>query len=339
MNLNVTTQLHFLNSGDHECIPTLLPYLKQLGNRCMSYSTMQPGLNHAILDNFGYISWLDISPLNIGKHAVVLSEPVAAPHNQLELITKLEEHCGKLTLVQIGPQLAETLFQEGYAVYQIGVETELDILNYSLEGKNKADLRRWRNKAFKSGVTVEEKLLSSTDWDEVENVSHDWLQGRGGKELSFLTRPLPKNDEEGVRFFWARQNGRLIGFSGFDPIHSNGKIIGYYHNFDRISSNAVNGTSPFILLEAMEKFRAEGIKILNLGLSPLSGMEKGYNLSGPLLKLAHSFYRYGEKVYPFKGNSRHKAKFCGKKERVYVASNAGWFKTMVSAAIACGLEV
>ena len=275
----------------------------------------------------------------MGKHAVVLSEPVSAPHNQLELIKKLEQHCGRLTLVQIGPRLAETLFKEGYAVYQIGVETELDIQKYNLEGKNKAGLRRWRNKALKSGVTVEEKLISTADWNEVENLCHEWLQSRGGKELSFLTRPMPKNDEKGVRFFWAKRGDELIGLSGFDPIHSNGKTIGYYHNFDRICSNAVNGTSPFILLEAMKKFRAEGMERLNLGLSPLFGMKKGYNLAGPLQKLAHLFYEHGERVYPFKGNARHKSKFCGTKEHVYVASNAGWFRTMVSAAIACGLEV
>jgi len=68
-------------------------------------------------------------------------------------------------------------------------------------------------------------------------------------------------------------------------------------------------------------------------------MEKDYNLTGPLQKLANFFYEHGEKVYPLKGSSRHKSKLFGRKEQIYVASNAGWFKTMISAAIACGLEV
>ena len=42
-----------------------------------------------------------------------------------------KKHSGKLALVQISPQLAETLFNKGYAVYQIGVETELNIQSYS----------------------------------------------------------------------------------------------------------------------------------------------------------------------------------------------------------------
>ncbi|WP_321402299.1 phosphatidylglycerol lysyltransferase domain-containing protein [Maridesulfovibrio sp.] len=251
----------------------------------MAYSTMQPGLQHALLKHVGYISWIEINPLHMGKHAVVLSEPVAKQSDRLTLIRILEQHVDKLTLVQIGEELAKALFTQGYSVYQIGVER------------------------------------------------------RGGRELSFLTRPLPKKDEEDVRFFWARREGRRLGFTGFDPIYSCGKIVGYYHNFDRICSEAVNGTSAFTLLQAIKIFQSEGKEILSLGLSPLSGMEKGYDLAGPLQILSQLFYKYGEKIYPFKGNAGHKSKFCGKKKKVYVASNAGWFKTMIAAATACGLEV
>ncbi|WP_163349748.1 DUF2156 domain-containing protein [Desulfovibrio sp. JC010] len=339
MNLNRTAQFRFLLSDDPLAAPALLPYLKIYGNRCMSYSTTQPGLKHALLESVGYISWLEINPLFMGKHAVILSEPVAPPELQVSLIKRLERHLGKLTLVQIGEPLAAKLHEQGYSVYQIGVESELDIQSFNLDGKHKNSLRRWRNKALNSGVVVEESLLSETNCREVEEICHDWLKGKGGKELSFLTRPMPKTDEDGVRFFWARQGDELLGFSGFDPMYDNGRTIGYYHNFDRICSGAVNGTSPFTLLQAMDKFRSEGKKTLSLGLSPLYGMDSGYNLVGPLQKIAQLFYEYGEKIYPFKGNAGHKAKFCGRKKKVYVASNAGWFRTMVAAATACGLEV
>ncbi len=50
-------------------------------------------------------------------------------------------------------------------------------------------------------------------------------------------------------------------------------------------------------------------------------------------------FNYGDKIYPFKGNARHKLKYCGRRCKVYVASNAGWFETMMAAAMACGLEL
>jgi len=79
--------------------------------------------------------------------------------------------------------------------------------------------------------------------------------------------------------------------------------------------------------------------LLNLGLSQLSKMDGGYSLSGPLLRLAQPFYEHKEKLYPLKGNYRHKSKFCGTGRKVYVASNAGWFRTIIATATACGLEV
>ncbi|WP_197528756.1 DUF2156 domain-containing protein [Maridesulfovibrio salexigens] len=305
----------------------------------MSYSTTQPGLKHALIKSIGYISWLEVKKFLHGKSAVVLSDPVTGPDHQLLLIKKLEEHLGQITLVQISKTLAETLFNEGYSVYQIGVETELDIQSFSLSGKRKSSLRQWNNKGRKSGLTVEEKRLSEVNRQEINRLCQDWLNNKGRKEFSFLTRPLPESNEEGVRFFWARINGKLLALAGFDPIYSEGEIIGYYHNFDRLCSEAVNGTSAFTLLQAMEKFRSEGKKFISLGLSPLSGMEQGYTLSGPLQKLAGLFYEFGEKVYPFKGNDRHKSKFCGRRQKVYVASNAGWFNTMMAATTACGLEL
>ncbi|NDV22792.1 DUF2156 domain-containing protein [Desulfovibrio sp. JC022] len=339
MNLNRAAKLRFLHSDDPGCLHTLLPYLKMYGNRCLSYSTTQPGLNHALLESSGYISWIETSTLLPGKNAVILSEPVCAPEQQLPLIKRMEKHLGKITLVQIGEKLAEILFEEGFSVYQIGVETELDIQTFSLTGKHKCSLRQWRNKCLKSGLTVEEKKLSEIDRQEIDKLCYNWLKGKGGKELSFLTRPMADTDEEGVRFFWTRKDGDLQALAGFDPLCSSGSTVGYYHNFDRICSGAVNGASAFTLLNAMDKFRLENKQILSLGLSPLSGMEQGYDLVGPLQKLAQFFYEYGEKIYPFKGNARHKSKFCGTKKKVYVASNAGWFRTMIAASTACGLEL
>lgn len=339
MNLNRTEQLRFLHSDSAECIPALLPYLKMYGSRCMSYSTTQPDLNHALLESVGYISWLEVTAPFIGQHAVILSEPICAPKNQLSLIKQLEQHLSKMTFVQIGERLADILYAEGYSVYQIGIETELDIQTYSLSGKCKGSLRQWRNKALKSSLNVEERKISDVDMQEVDELCRRWLKGRGGKELSFLTRPMPRHNEEGVRFFWTKKDGEIQALAGFDPIYENGKIVGYYHNFDRVCTGAVNGVSAFTLLQAMEKFRSEGKQLLSLGLSPLSKMEDGYSLIGPLHKLAQLFYEYGEKVYPFKGNYRHKSKFCGTGRKVYVASNAGWFRTMIAAATACGLEI
>ncbi|WP_291328333.1 DUF2156 domain-containing protein [Desulfovibrio sp. UCD-KL4C] len=306
----------------------------------MSYSTLQRGMNYAICDSIGYIAWVNIknlfSPTN---HAVILTNPVAPPSLQGLFVDSLQKIFKKMTLIQIDEQLAETLYGFGYKIYQLGIESELDIKSFSLEGRSKASLRRWRNKSLKAGVEIEEQKLSAINKKEINDLCQDWLQHKGGKELSFLTRPLPDKDEIDGRFFWARQHGKLIGVAGFDPIYSEGDIIGYYHNFDRISSDAVNGTSAMTVLAAVEKFRRENKNILSLGLSPLAGLQTGYDLNKPLEKISKFIFKHGEKLYPFKGNAQHKAKYSGKTKRVFVASSARWYDTMIAAASACGLQI
>ncbi|WP_432738208.1 phosphatidylglycerol lysyltransferase domain-containing protein [Maridesulfovibrio sp. FT414] len=287
----------------------------------------------------GYCAWINARNIVSNDHAVILSNPVTSEHLQPIFIEKLASLLGKITLVQIDHSLATQLYRMGFKVYQLGIETELELASFNLSGKNRSSLRQWKNKALRSGITVEEKKLSEIPQEEISLVSDCWIQRKGGREMSFLTRPLPDRDEDGVRFFWARMDGQLIGLAGFDPIYEHGRPVGYYHNFDRLKKEAVNGTSPYILLSAIEKFRSEKIERVSLGLSPLAGMNSEFNLSGILKKISELFYRYGEPVYPFKGNDRHKSKFGGNRKKTYVASNAGWFDTMIAAAIACGLEI
>ncbi len=306
----------------------------------MSYSTLQPGMNYAIWDSIGYTAWVNIKNLfSPTSHAVILTNPVAPRALQGALIDSLQKFFKKLTLLQIDEHLAETLYGRGYKIYQLGIETEFDIQSFSLAGRAKASLRQWRNKSLKAGVEIEEHKLSEIDKKEINDLCQDWLQHKGGKELSFLTRPLPDKDEIDGRFFWARQHGKLIGFAGFDPIYSEGDIIGYYHNFDRIRSSAVSGTSAATVLAAVEKFRAENKKILSLGLSPLTGIRTGYNLNKPLKTIAEIIFKHGEKLYPFKGNAQHKSKYSGKTKKVFVASSAKWYDTMIAASCACGLQI
>ncbi|MBI9110809.1 DUF2156 domain-containing protein [Maridesulfovibrio ferrireducens] len=306
----------------------------------MSYSTLQPGMNYAIWESIGYVAWVNIRTIfSPTSHAILLSNPIAHPSVQSILIDSLQKSFEKLTLIQIDEALAETLYRQGYKIYQLGIESEFNIQSFSLEGRKKASLRHWRNKALKAGVEIEEKKLSEMNKIEVNTLCQEWLKRRGGKELSFLTRPMPDKDEIDGRFFWARQKNRLTGFAGFDPIYSKGNITGYYHNFDRICADAVNGTSVMTVLEAVVKFREEDKKILSLGLSPLAEIKTGYNLTNPLKIIAETIFKYGEPLYPFKGNAQHKAKYSGETKKTFVASNAKWYDTMIAAASACGLEL
>jgi phosphatidylglycerol lysyltransferase len=158
---------------------------------------------------------------------------------------------------------------------------------------------------------------------EIKALSTAWLKTKGSKQLSFLNRPFLYQQEMNTRCFIARQHNKLIGISVFDPCYRNNKIVGYYHNIDRIAESAPHGVSPFLILEAMEVFRQEKVEILSLGMSPLYqlGAEFNYNkVSRKVLRFSYNNMNY---LYPLQGNANHKKKFSGDQQRVYFCSTKG----------------
>ncbi len=329
--------ISYLKNGVEENRDQLMQLLKKYGQSCMAYSTLQPGLKYCLIPDRGYAAWIDCRLFPGARaHRVILSNPIGPEAVQLEIISKLTADRERITLVMIDRNLADKLYAEGFKVYRLGVKTEIDIPGYDLRGRKKSQLRQWCNKASREGTIVFEEKLSRISPDELESLCRQWLSGKGGYEMSFLTRPLPDRDEEGVRFFWARKKGRLVGMAGFDPMFRDAEAVGYYHNFDRLAPEASTGTSAYLVLSAMEVFRSEGAQKLSLGLSPLLDIKSEYNLTGPLKFIAESIFKYGEKLYPFKGNIQHKSKYRGVRKPVYVASNGNWIETMLAAGTACG---
>lgn len=337
--MNQQNILH-LTGNTHENFDILFPVIRKYGDHCMAYSTLQENLHYTVMPERGYAAWIDCKIIpGISPHKVILSNPVAEPDVQEEIIHRMTSNGERITLVMINKDLADRLYRRNFKIYGLGIETVIDIPEYDLKGKSKAQLRQWCNKSRREGTVVVEQELSQIPADVRQGICNEWLKEKGGSELSFLTRPIPDHEEKDVRFFWAYKDGEIIGLTGFDPMYRDGEVIGYYHNFDRLKDIAPNGTSAFLLLSALEIFKAEGMEKMSLGLSPLQNLKSEYNMKGFLKFLAEMISKYGESLYPFRGNMQHKSKYRGTPEPVYVASNGMWIETMLAAGTACGLSL
>jgi phosphatidylglycerol lysyltransferase len=302
---------------------------------------MQPNLACFMREGVGYIAGQRFSHPVLSRKPILvaLSNPVADTADHPALLDALLQRQPRCVFVQINYDFAALLHEKGFKVYPLGVESDVPLAGFDLRGKARAKLRQWRNKCIREGVEVTEGPITAQDPGEVAALSRDWLKRKGGAEKNFLTRPLQLNGEEGMRYFWARQNGRLVGFAGMDPMYRGGRVEGYYHNYDRLLGEAPNGTSAYIALTAAEAFRKEGVSTLALGLSPLAGLENEFDNS-PLLQRASSLiFEYGNTLYPFKGNVQHKRKFDPRRIKSYVAGNVSALQIMFAASAACGLEL
>jgi lysylphosphatidylglycerol synthetase-like protein (DUF2156 family) len=215
--------------------------------------------------------------------------------------------------LQISESFAKVLSETfRLRINDMGIETEIDLTSYTRDGKAKAQLRHWINKANKEGIVVTESPIGQLNREDVHAVSDDWLRRKGREEARILTRPLVCVNEEGVRYFWAWKGGRLLGMVIFDPIYENRRLVGYYHDLVRVVHDAPNGTTDLATAHAFDVFRREGVARVSLGMSPLCHIEDRRFQHGRMLSLlVRLMYEKCNYIYPFKGNHFHKRKYAG----------------------------
>ncbi len=91
-------------------------------------------------------------------------------------------------------------------------------------------------------------------------ISEDWMKQKvmNDSEMQFIVRPIVYVDEIDVRKFVALKDDTVVGFIIFDPMYEDGKVKGYIANHLRSNLDRSYSVVDFILLEAMEIFKAEG---------------------------------------------------------------------------------
>jgi phosphatidylglycerol lysyltransferase len=303
----------------------LLPFLREFGNGCMAYSTLQPGLDYLIDNKRGYIAFLSYRHPVFSRttQQIVLANPVSSADDYERMYYDFIRKYPSAMFVQFDARLAEVIHHNKRQVNQFGIETELYLNRFSLSGRSAAKLRQWKNKAIREEVTATECDIQQTDPNQIRLLVEDWIKRKGKRELKLLTRPFNHSSEPDVRYFMAEHEGRLVGLAGFDPIYSGGSVIGYYHNFDRIHTDAPRGTGVYTLLHAIKTFRNERKTLLSLGMSPLSELEDDFNFNPWFTFFARFTYNYCNFLYPFKGNASHKNRFPRSTKKVYFSAATG----------------
>lgn len=296
--------------------------LRQHGDFTLAYNTLvQEGLEHFVTDA-GYIAYRCFK-----GHVFVLGDPVA-PHDGLAgLLGDFIHRFPKPTFAQISATTAIELQRLGYYINEMGVDTVLDLPEYSFAGKSMERIRYASNWLQKHGYSIEEVDHSATSRLEAMAVSDRWRSGMNCRkaEMRFLNRPICYDNELDVRKFFLRDDaGKLLAFVYFDPLYRDGKILGYATAIKRRLPEAPIYTEQGIMRAAVEKFKAEGLQRVHLGLSPMAGIENKRFRCNPFL---HFSFRYAfgswwvnRFFYNLQGHAQYKRHFKGREVAYHYAS-------------------
>lgn len=296
--------------------------IRQYGNFSINYSTaVQPRLKY-FGDSDGYIAYRK----RMGV-AYALGDPVCCPGKRAALLKEFIAEHRKPSFVHASESTAEILGELNFRVNEIGVDTNIDLQAYDFKGKSKEWLRYADNWTKKRGFEVRETDYDTVSAEQVESVSEAWRKTRTikKKEVRFINRPIVLEDEPDVRkWFLFDQTGRMLAFIYFDPIYSQGQITGYVTCIKRRHPDAPIYAEHAIMKKAIECFKAEGLSVVKLGLSPLANIENQTHRCNRLMHYTSRYYHsanwINRYIYGFVGHTQYKKRFRGREEKLYYAS-------------------
>ena len=199
--------------------------------------------------------------------------------------------------------------KQGFGYVKCGEEARFYLQDYEISGKKGQKMRMNINHAKKAGVTVEEyKIQEKKDLAieaELNRISEEWLEGKKTSLLQFVLGTVGLENPMDKRYFYARnKDGKIVAFVVFVPFMG---LSGYMADVTRHGKDAPGGVMEYIIYEAFQAFKEEGIKYGSLGIAPLAGLdEKSGNLVERLLCFV---YNHLNQCYGFKDLYRAKKNY------------------------------
>jgi lysylphosphatidylglycerol synthetase-like protein (DUF2156 family) len=290
----------------------VIEFMRKYGEGSLSYSALQEGMQWFVDPELGFVQYEPTE--TIIHRAVVLGDPVCAEENREKLIARFLEKYPDPIFIHITKPVGKILEKLGFYINHMGMEITIDIPNFTMTGSKKEFLRSQKNRATKDGVVVAEiGAESGVSADDLRKISDEWMHRKAvhDHELQFLVRPAIFEDEFDVRKFVAIRQGKVEGFVFFDPMYRGGKVYGYMANIVRSMSDQSYSVTDFIIIEAFNKFKSEGIELLSLGFCPFFCVEDDEDLhySKPLTAMYKHAYEHANYLYSFKSLSFHKERY------------------------------
>lgn len=255
----------------------------------------------------------------ISGFAIVFGDPVSASADRAQLALAFNHFCqeqGLKTLyIVASEEFAKWSLQH---VCKMLIEVaEILILDPQKDltsGSKKQLLRRNIKHAAQEGVSVQEHIIPNAQLEkEMEDVGKTWIKGRQGTQ-TYLSHVVLFDDRVGRRWFYAKQNGRLIGVLMLNKVE-NGWLLNHLISLQ----DSPRGTSELLVVSALEQLAKEACHFFISGVVPRDEVGEMIGMGRVSKYLIRQGYKIGMKVLRLKGRRRYWDKFQPEIKRSYLA--------------------
>jgi phosphatidylglycerol lysyltransferase len=243
--------------------------------------------------------------------AVVLEDPVSAGTEEMKkTIVEFRKFCYDNGLrdiyYRVPKNSLEVYRQVSRKALFIGQEGIIDLSAFTLEGGDRKSIRNAINKITEQGYTSHIHYPPIKDGliQKLKAVSDEWLRSTERKEIVFSQGMFDEKEiKQQVILTVENHEEKIIAFLNIIPDFA--KDEGTY-DLLRKTQDAPNGIIDFILTELFKYFQSIGIRYVNLGFAPMSGLDDPQNFPEKSMKFAYERIR---SFTHFKGQREYKEKF------------------------------
>lgn len=223
--------------------------------------------------------------------AIALEEPVCNEEDKLFAIKEFEEFCKKNGLKSAYYRVPEVNLDLFKILKKkkllIGQEAIVDVQNFTLQGKDRKSLRNGINSISKKGFVSEIILAPQKEefLNELKNISDEWLSEFNKKESvfsqgSFETDLLKNQDIIIIKDAEEKVQAFLNVIPDFAPDETTYDLI-------RKRKAAPGGCMDVLIVALIDYAKNKNLKFLNMGLTPMSGLDAPDNAAEQIMKYAY----------------------------------------------------
>ena len=259
--------------------------------------------------------------------ALVVGDPVGDHALFDDLLSEFDELCyvndWSPAYIHTEPEFSQLYKNHDFELQKLGEEAILDIKHFQDSVLNNKYFRNIKNRFEREAYTAE--VLKPPHAPDVivrlQQISNEWLQGPGRAERGLMMGYFSAEYMQLCHLLVARdQNGVIQGFINQIPSFDNEEA-----NFDllRHTRESLSNINDFILINFINHVASEGFIRLNLGLCPLTGLDKNEENKSVIDSALRFAYANGDRFYSFSGLHRFKAKYEPQWSSRYVAFRGG----------------
>ncbi|VHO03484.1 phosphatidylglycerol lysyltransferase domain-containing protein [Candidatus Rhabdochlamydia sp. T3358] len=236
------------------------------------------------------------------KNAVVYGDPVCAPIDKIALAKEFEKYCQnqnmKVIYIIVSEEFAHLAVEHlSFSLIEFGKKFLLDPFKY-VDAKTRL-LRKKVRQSSRSGIEILEYTGSDPQIEQsMEQLATAWVTARKGIQV-YLATPTLFADRIGKRWFFAKQEGKIIGFALLNELQSH---QGWLLNNVMVAKEAPSGVSEHLLVSVLETLEKEQCRFVLIGPVPAKELGKVIGLGQTIVLLASLTFKALKKICRLDGH-------------------------------------